>query len=88
MQAKSLSNVFFLSALHVNVYVICLMLPSLPFVWQVLESKLQSCRESIKDSSDNTGEKRVSITLTSTRVRHVNSTPVPTSLKDFIPLTA
>ncbi|GFQ79204.1 nuclear distribution protein nudE-like 1-A [Trichonephila clavata] len=54
----------------------------------VLESKLQSCRESIKDSSDNTGEKRVSITLTSTRVRHVNSTPVPTSLKDFIPLTA
>ncbi|GFT97072.1 nuclear distribution protein nudE-like 1-A [Nephila pilipes] len=54
----------------------------------VLESKLQSCRESIKDSSENTGEKRVSITLTSTRVRHVNGTPVPTSLKDFIPLTA
>ncbi|CAL1281347.1 unnamed protein product [Larinioides sclopetarius] len=54
----------------------------------VLESKLQSCRESIKDSSENTGEKRVSITLTSSRVHHVNGSPVPTSLKDFIPLTA
>ncbi|GIY14851.1 nuclear distribution protein nudE-like 1-B [Caerostris darwini] len=76
-----------LDACHVCVR--CLMSPSPLFAWQVLESKLQSCRESIKDTSGDTGEKRVSITLTSSRVRHVNGSPVvPTALKDFIPLTA
>lgn len=51
----------------------------------VLESKLQSCRDCIKENSDHIGEKRA--LTTSSRVRHINGTPLSTP-KDFIPLTA
>ncbi|XP_054706123.1 nuclear distribution protein nudE homolog 1-like [Uloborus diversus] len=54
----------------------------------VLESKLQSCRESIKDNSDHLGDKRTTTSLTAAnRVRHLNGTSL-SNPKDFIPLTA
>lgn len=54
----------------------------------VLESKLQSCRDCIKENSDHISEKRTSNTLTAaSRVRHINGTSL-SNPKDFIPLTA
>lgn len=54
----------------------------------VLESKLQSCRDCIKEKPDHIVEKRASNALTnSSRVRHINGTPL-SNPKDFIPLTA
>uniref|UniRef100_A0A2L2Y0J6 Nuclear distribution protein nudE-like protein n=1 Tax=Parasteatoda tepidariorum TaxID=114398 RepID=A0A2L2Y0J6_PARTP len=51
----------------------------------VLESKLQSCRDCLKDSSDPMTEKRVNLT-SSNRVRHMNGSIGNT--KEYIPLTA
>ncbi|XP_035213885.1 nuclear distribution protein nudE homolog 1-like isoform X2 [Stegodyphus dumicola] len=54
----------------------------------VLESKLQSCRDCIKDNSDHIGDQHKANSLTSTsRVRHLNGTSL-SNPKDFIPLTA